>query len=62
MPNNQTPRNAVRTHAMTPRFKLVKTVDGGTVLVKADNVPPVSIRAIIDAIATKRNVTLYKGK
>lgn len=47
---------------MTIRFKLVKTVDGGTVLIKASNTPPVAIKAEIDAIASKRNVTLYKGQ
>lgn len=46
---------------MTMRFKLVKTVDGGTVLIKASNMPPKAIKAEIDAIASKRSVTLYKG-
>jgi hypothetical protein len=31
-------------------------------VVRMHAVPPESIRAIIDAIATKRNVTLYKDK
>ena len=42
------------------RFKLIKTVNGGTVLVKATQTPPETIRADIDAIAATRNVTLYK--
>jgi hypothetical protein len=45
---------------MAMRFKLVKTVDGGTVLIKASNTPPAAIKAEIDAIASKRGVTLYK--
>ena len=45
------------------RFKLVPTVDGGTVLKMVDNLennPPKTIKAVIDTITEKRNVTLYR--